>query len=109
MAAGNQNDDVQYYSPQRKFIRNAWVVGNMTSSDKAYSGSNYGNNVHAWGPGTAIWSCGIGGTEFAQMTGTSMASPYVAGVLLVRGDGKIITDGTVSKGGYSASIAVVKK
>lgn len=109
MAAGNQNDDVQYYSPQREFITSAWVVGNMTSSDAAASDSNYGDNVHAWAPGTGIWSCGIGGTEFAKKSGTSMASPYVAGVLLVRGDGKIITDGTVSKGGYSASIAVVKK
>ncbi|EZH73954.1 hypothetical protein ATO12_13810 [Aquimarina atlantica] len=109
MAAGNQNDDVQYYSPQREFISNAWVVGNMTSSDAAASGSNYGDNVHAWGPGTGIWSCGIGGNEFAKKSGTSMASPYVAGVLLVRGNGKIISDGTVSKGGYSASIAVVKK
>ena len=109
IAAGNQNDDVQYYSPQRKFITSAWVVGNMTSSDKAFSGSNYGDNIHAWAPGTGIWSCGIGGKEFAKKTGTSMASPYVAGVLLVRGNGKVINDGTVSKGGYTAPIAVVEK
>ncbi|WP_108808704.1 S8 family serine peptidase [Aquimarina spinulae] len=109
MAAGNSNDDVQYYSPQRKFITNSWVVGNMTNTDAAASGSNYGDNVHAWGPGTGVWSCGIGGNEFAKKSGTSMASPYVAGVLLVKGNGKIVSDGNVSKGGYTAPIAVVKK
>ncbi len=108
MAAGNQNDNVKYYSPQRKWIKNCWVVGNMTNTDAAASGSSYGDNVHAWAPGTGIWSCGIGGNEFALKSGTSMASPHMAAILLIN-DGKIYSDGTVTKGGYTASIAVAKK
>ncbi|WP_024771111.1 S8 family serine peptidase [Aquimarina macrocephali] len=109
MAAGNNNDDVQYYSPQRAYIQGCWVVGNMTNTDAAAGGSSYGNNVHAWAPGTGIWSCGIGGNEFAQKSGTSMASPHLAGILLVNGNGKIFTDGNVTKRGYTASIAVAKQ
>jgi hypothetical protein len=38
-----------------------------------------------------------------------MASPHLAGILLVNGTGKIFTDGNVSKGGYTAPIGVAKK
>ncbi|WP_051575713.1 S8 family serine peptidase [Aquimarina atlantica] len=109
MAAGNNNDDVRYYSPQRAYIEGCWVVGNMTNIDVAAGGSSYGDNVHAWAPGTRIWSCGIGGNEFALKSGTSMASPHLAGILLVNGTGKIYTDGNISKGGYTAPIGVAKK
>ncbi len=108
MAAGNNNDNTYYYSPQRAYIKGCWVVGNMTSSDAAAFGSSYGDNVHVWAPGTGIWSCGIGGNEFAQKSGTSMASPYLAGILLVNG-GSIYTDGNITKGGYTAPIGVAKK
>lgn len=104
MAAGNNNDNVHYYSPQRTYTSGAWVVGNHTYQDYANSGSSYGDNVHIWAPGTSIWSTGINGNTFALKSGTSMASPYVAGVLLVRGNGFVGTDGTVTKGGYTESI-----
>jgi subtilisin family serine protease len=104
MAAGNNNDNVQYYSPQRAYIPGAWVVGNHTYQDYANSGSSYGSNVHIWGPGTSIWSIGINGNTFANMSGTSMASPYVAGVLLIN-NGSCYSDGQITKGGYTAGIA----
>lgn len=104
MAAGNNNDDVQYYSPQRAYITGAWVVGNHNYLDNANPGSSYGANVHIWGPGTSIWSIGINGNTFANMSGTSMASPYVAGVLLIN-NGRCYSDGQITKGGYTAGIA----
>ncbi|WP_074410193.1 S8 family serine peptidase [Aquimarina megaterium] len=107
MAAGNNNDNVYYYSPQRAYIKGCWVVGNMTNTDAAAGGSSYGDNVHAWAPGTGIWSCGIGGNEFAQKSGTSMASPHLAAILLIN-NGQIYGDGTVTKGGYTASIGIAK-
>ncbi|WP_109852351.1 S8 family serine peptidase [Aquimarina sp. AU58] len=103
MAAGNSNDDTQYYSPQRLRTRNSWNVGNMTRNDGPAGTSNYGRSVDRWAPGTQVWSTWLNG-QFNRISGTSMASPHVAGILLLRGN-STGTDGSVSKGGHSAPIA----
>ncbi|WP_062059046.1 S8 family serine peptidase [Aquimarina longa] len=106
MAAGNSNDDTQYYSPQRLRTANSWCVGNMTYTDSPAGSSCYGRSVDRWAPGTNVWSTWTGG-GFNKISGTSMASPHVAGILLLRGN-STATDGTIYKGGYTAPIATVR-
>ncbi|MBW1298571.1 S8 family serine peptidase [Aquimarina litoralis] len=105
MAAGNSDDDTQFYSPQLLRTGNSWCVGNMTNVDAPAFDSNFGRSVDRWAPGTAVWSTWLNG-GFNRISGTSMASPHVAGILLLRGN-STATDGSVSKGGYSAPIATL--
>ncbi len=105
MAAGNSNDDTQFYSPQRLQTSNSWCIGNMTNVDAPASGSNFGSSVDRWAPGTAVWSTWLNG-QFNNISGTSMASPHVAGILLLRGN-STGTDGSVTKGGSTAPIATL--
>ncbi|WP_103864095.1 S8 family serine peptidase [Aquimarina sp. I32.4] len=105
MAAGNSNDDTQYYSPQRLRTRNSWCVGNMLNTDRPASGSCYGSSVDRWAPGTQVWSTWLNG-RFNKISGTSMASPHVAGILLLRGN-NTGTDGSITKRGYTAPIATL--
>ncbi|WP_109437905.1 MULTISPECIES: S8 family peptidase [Aquimarina] len=105
MAAGNSNDDTQFYSPQRLRTGNSWCVGNMTRSGAAAGTSNFGRSVDRWAPGTAVWSTWLNG-QFNRISGTSMASPHVAGILLLRGN-STGTNGSVSKGGSTAPIATL--
>ncbi|MBC6450201.1 S8 family peptidase [Actinokineospora xionganensis] len=80
-AAGNSNDDACYYSPQK--LPAAVTVGNSNQQDARYTGtgqSNYGSCLDIWAPGTSIVSAShSSNTGTATMTGTSMASPHVAG------------------------------
>jgi hypothetical protein len=65
----------------------------MTSSDNWSSFSNYGNPpVDYCAPGSSILSTYKDG-GYATMSGTSMASPHVCGILLIGG---ITSDGTVN-------------
>lgn len=101
LAAGNSNDDTQFYSPQRIVTGNTWMIGNLTRSITAAGSSNYGSSVDRWAPGTDVWSTWLGG-GFNKISGTSMASPHVAGILAVRGNNSVGTNGSTSKGGSSA-------
>ncbi|MET7418607.1 S8 family serine peptidase [Dactylosporangium sp. NPDC005555] len=77
-AAGNNGDDACYYSPQG--VAAAITVGNSNSSDGRNSSSNYGSCLDLFAPGTSIVSASYSSnTGSATMTGTSMASPHVAG------------------------------
>ncbi|MEV8372551.1 S8 family serine peptidase [Kribbella sp. NPDC056861] len=80
-AAGNNNDDSCYFSPQK--VPAAITVGNSTINDARYTGtgpSNYGSCLDIWAPGTNIISASYSSnTGTATMTGTSMASPHTAG------------------------------
>ncbi|MEV6521189.1 S8 family serine peptidase [Longispora sp. NPDC051575] len=82
-AAGNNNDDSCYFSPQK--VPAAITVGNSTSADARYTGtgqSNYGSCLDIWAPGTNIISASYSSnTGTATMTGTSMASPHTAGAV----------------------------
>lgn len=80
IAAGNSRDDACRYSPAR--VPAAITVGASTVSDsRDTSYSNYGSCVDLFAPGTAITSAtSASDTSTATWSGTSMASPHVAGV-----------------------------
>lgn len=79
VAAGNDNKDACNYSPAR--VAAAMTVGSTTSSDARSSFSNYGTCVNIFAPGSSITSAWYtSNTATNTISGTSMASPHVAGV-----------------------------
>jgi len=79
-AGGNGNDDTCYYSPQR--VSEALTVGNSTSTDAKASSSAWGSCQDLFAPGTSITSAWYTSNTATQtISGTSMASPHVAGAV----------------------------
>lgn len=79
-SAGNSNADACSYSPKR--VTNVITVGSSDSNDWRAPDSNWGNCVHVFSPGTGITSAWAGSdTDTRTISGTSMASPLVAGVV----------------------------
>jgi serine protease len=79
VAAGNDATNACNYSPAR--APSAITVGSTTSTDAMSSFSNYGSCVDIYGPGSSITSASrTSDTGSTSLSGTSMASPHVAGV-----------------------------
>jgi subtilisin family serine protease len=79
VAAGNDNADAATTSPAR--VREAITVGATTSSDARAGYSNFGSVLDLFAPGSGIRSAWYtGDTATASISGTSMATPHVAGV-----------------------------
>ncbi|ABE43771.1 S8 family peptidase [Polaromonas sp. JS666] len=79
VAAGNSSADACRYSPARE--PSAITVGATTSSDKRAFYSNYGKCLDLFAPGSSITSASISSNDASTIkSGTSMASPHVAGV-----------------------------
>ena len=76
VAAGNDNSNACNYSPAR--ASGVITVGSTDSSDNRSSFSNYGTCVEIYAPGSNITSTSRTGST-TSMSGTSMASPHVAG------------------------------
>ena len=74
-AAGNENDDVQYYSPVNQ--PHVISVASTDYNDKRSVFSNYGSSVGA--PGENILSLGLTSSSYVTKSGTSMARPLVPG------------------------------
>ena len=78
VAGGNETADACTSSPAR--TPNAITVGASTSTDTRATFSNFGTCLDLFAPGDTILSSYIGSnTATALMSGTSMASPHVAG------------------------------
>jgi len=78
VAAGNENQNACNVSPAR--AANAITVGATTNTNARASFSNFGTCVTVFGPGANILGAWIGGTSATNtISGTSMASPHVAG------------------------------
>lgn len=78
VAAGNDNANACNYSPAR--ASGAYTVGSTTSTDARSSFSNYGSCVNIFAPGSSITSAWYTSTTATNtISGTSMASPHVAG------------------------------
>ena len=79
IAAGNSNADACNFSPAR--VASAITVGATEPNDSRASYSNYGSCLDLFAPGSAITSAWIGSSTAANtISGTSMASPHVAGI-----------------------------
>ncbi|WP_198667422.1 S8 family peptidase [Glycomyces dulcitolivorans] len=79
VAAGNSAANACNYSPAS--TPSAITVGATTSTDARASYSNYGSCVDIFAPGSSITSAWYTSTSATNtISGTSMASPHVAGV-----------------------------
>jgi subtilisin family serine protease len=78
VAAGNEGRDACKVSPAR--ASTAITVGATNASDTRASFSNYGACLDVFAPGVSINS-DFPGKRIANMSGTSMASPHVAGAV----------------------------
>jgi subtilisin family serine protease len=79
VAAGNSNTNACNSSPAR--AANAITVGATTTTDARASFSNFGTCLDIFAPGQGILSAyATSTTATATLSGTSMASPHVAGV-----------------------------
>ena len=79
VAAGNSNINACNASPAR--VAAAITVGSSTSTDARSSFSNFGTCVDLFAPGSSITSAwSTSNTATRTISGTSMASPHVAGV-----------------------------
>jgi subtilisin family serine protease len=90
VAAGNSNDDACNYSPASTLA--AMTVGSTGDwgnpaapiSDARSAFSNWGSCLDLFAPGANIRSAWIGSdTAWLTISGTSMASPHVAGVAVL--------------------------
>lgn len=78
VAAGNSNANACNYSPAR--VSAALTVGATTSTDGRASYSNFGTCLDLFAPGSSVVSSYYtSDTATATLSGTSMASPHVAG------------------------------
>ena len=95
LAAGNDSAHAGSSSPASAEHENIFTVSAIDSNDNFAWFSNYGNPpVDVASPGVSILSTARGGGS-TTMSGTSMAAPHVAGLLLLRGTA-LRTDGVAN-------------
>lgn len=95
LAAGNESQNANNVSPARANGTYIRTISAHDSYDRFASFSNYANPpIDFCAPGVSIYSTWMGG-GYKTISGTSMATPHAAGIMLVN-SGSIKTRGYVS-------------
>ncbi|MGB0167627.1 MAG: S8 family serine peptidase, partial [Luteibaculum sp.] len=94
IAAGNNSNNASGYSPANANGINVYTVSAMDANDQFASFSSFGNPpVDFCAPGVDIYST-YTNNGYSTLSGTSMAAPHVAGLLLIN-NGALNSDGFV--------------
>ena len=95
VAAGNYSQDANNYSPARANGTNVFTISACNSNDVFGYFSNYGSSIDYASPGVEVTSTWLNG-EYSSISGTSMAAPHFAGLLLstssIRNGGRVLND-----------------
>ncbi len=94
IAAGNSSTWAANSSPARVDHPNTWTIAASDINDNFASFSNYGPPTSYAAPGVNIESTWIN-SGYRTISGTSMAAPHVAGILIVN-NGNVNSDGQTS-------------
>ncbi|WYZ36526.1 hypothetical protein EsH8_II_000032 [Colletotrichum jinshuiense] len=80
ISAGNSAIDVSRISPAG--ASSAITVAASVANNTALSWSNFGSGVDLYAPGVDVYSLSLEAGKYVALSGTSMASPHVAGLSL---------------------------